>query len=659
MMKISLTDNFEYQPHKKDRPLQNVVMWFIVIAATIFWVSFKVGGYYTSTLFFLDWYNLILLVPIGGALLLNHVKDPTVVDWSAQAEKISQKKESEVAAQKKRGQSFNRSWPRLTTIPILGGLMRWGYKEGIVFSVIFLFILVNAFFIRVNNVDILPLQNDEFLSQIAVQYILDHGISMSDLQYGADSSASEDFYSRALPYSLGAALTTRLLGGDYMSYYNLRLFSVIAGILFLFVFYLLVRRYFSKTLQLLSLFSLSSFYLFVYYSRVARMYSLHLFLFFLSVLLFVWLFSKIESDVMTSYVDLKTTIRYFIHFIKKNYLAFGGLLFVWFIDIQTHYTGILFLPIILLYFIFHLKRHRQLFYPIVLIISGIASLFILYFMGVSFIGSWYGNMKGDVYWRFLDYTFSYLSGGYLTVPLFLFPLFFYKKVPSLIKLSYAAFFSVVPLYVFVFNGSLFGDPRYMIFIYPFYILTIVYSLYVLVSMIAQHISVPQIRTLSFGVLLSALFVLLITPLAVFGVCQSNAALSCPISHTSRIFNLDRWNYNHDAYFKIIKENLTTNSVILSRSIYDFYIAKYDITAPIMRLSDPTKDYVNKGVKFTIPELEEKDLIFIDYPHLAYYANLTDSYNGIYHYLLNHRDDKQLLYQSGDGKVFVYRYSKIK
>jgi hypothetical protein len=134
-------------------------------------------------------------------------------------------------------------------------------------------------------------------------------------------------------------------------------------------------------------------------------------------------------------------------------------------------------------------------------------------------------------------------------------------------------------------------------------------------------------------------------------------MSCPISDNSRIFSIDRWNYNHDEYFQIIKDSATPDTAIASRSIYDFYIEKYGLTNPLMRLSKPTKEYVRDWSEFSISELSKKDVILIDYPQIVYYESLNAPYDQIYDHLLNWRKNKIVLYRSSDNKVVVYKFDK--
>src|SRR3989339_546242 len=163
--------------------------------------------------------------------------------------------------------------------------VKWMYREGWWYSFVLALILLNSFMISIDNLDLLPLQNDEFLTYNAVNYIINGDFKMIDFQYGADSSKSQLFYSRSLPFSLGVAFFVKILGGDSLNYFNLRFFSVFCWVLTLIVFYLILKIFLTKIPLLFLLFSFSLFYLNIYYSRVSRMYSLFLFIFFVLILL--------------------------------------------------------------------------------------------------------------------------------------------------------------------------------------------------------------------------------------------------------------------------------------------------------------------------------------------------------------------------------------
>lgn len=628
----------KYSP-KKTRTTS--LIWFLIIASIIVWLCYRVGAVQLADLYLADWYNLLIVLPVFGVVALSWLKDPLLMKLRERFQSCFIQRESV-----SKGECSVNKQPGKKQLN----------KRSVFFGLLIALVLLNGFFISYDNLDVLPLQNDEFLSNIAVQYILDGHITFNDLQYGADSNVSEDFYSRALPYSLGAALTVKLLGGDYNDYFNLRFFSVICGTLTILVIYFWLRRHLTRLTLLFTVFSFSVLYIFVYYSRVARMYAFHMLLFFLMVMLFDRLFSRIQRDERTRYVNIRDTVRYFVLYIRKNLLLILLFLAVFAVDLKVHYTSIFILPIIFGYMLMHVRSHRQLFYPVILVVIMIMAFIVLFFSGFHFIGDWYFNSRQLVHWKFLDYNFAYLRGGFLTLPLFLFPLFFFTRLPSAIKMSYAAFFTILPMYIYLFNGNMFGDPRYMMFLYPFYLITVVYAIYLITTALFNRdnkhywFAVPAF---------AALFIILVAPLNVSGLCQDNVLFACPISHQSRIFTLDRWNYNHDEYFRIIKENTTSDTVIASRTIYDFYVNKYQLGTEIFKLSNLTKGYVDKGRKYTISELEEKEVILVVYPHLSYYANLTEPYNDVYNYLLRERQDKIELYRSAEDKVIIYKYGKIR
>jgi hypothetical protein len=606
-----------------------------------------------------DWYNILLVVPVIGFFFLNFFGDSTLDRLAKKFEPVFKEKEREQLEMNERASDFPGRFKRLSKIMVLRSMASWIYKNGWVFCILLILVLLNGYLIRVNNLNILPLQNDEFLTHNAVKYIVQGNFSLTDLKYGADDNQSDEFYSRALPYSLGAAIITKMFGGDYYSYFNLRYFSVICGFLTLIVFYFLLRKHLPRPVIIFTIFGLSTYYLLVYYSRVARMYAFHILLFFLMIFIFDWLFSKIKKDRITEHLGLRGTARYFWNFFKKNFIGILLFVAVLAVDLKSHYTAIFVLPIIFFYSLLNLRSHRQLFYPILLVIVALLVFAGLFLFGYHFIGDWYFNTEGEHYWKFLDYNFAFLKGGYLSILIFLFPLLFFKYIPSLIKLSYAAFFSIVPMYVFLFNGITFHDPRYLMFLYPFFVITVIYSLHLIVKMVLINIK-GRFADLLYAIVGIFLFIMVVSPFVIGGVCVDNRLFSCPISSQSKIFNVDRWNYNHDAYFQIIKNNLTDDTLIISRSIYDFYLKKYNITNDTFLINTTTKEYMHgPNFYYFVSELEKEDIVFIVYPYLAYSPNTTEPYDKVYDYLINKRNDKKVLYQSSDNKVIVYQLDKIK
>lgn len=629
---------------KKNKYLiANKILWLLVAASFVTRLSFNITSDNKNGQLILL-YNLAIIIPVIGIALLHWLKDPALRYLYNKFNKLFPEKNPQsrvnVLSENKKEKTG-----RLN-------------KKNLIFIILLSLVFVNAWLLLSVNLGVLPLQNDEFLTVNAVEYIADGNFQLEDLKYGADYKLSDEFYSRALPYSLGAALTVKLLGGDYTNYANLRMFSVVSVFLALVVFYFLLRRYFTKITLLFTLYGLSIFYLFICHARIARMYAFHLLLFFLMVLLVDRMFSWIQKERIERRQSLGESARYYLVFVKKNIFYILLFFIVLGVDLKTHIHGIFIVPVIYVYSLMLLKNHRQLFYPFVFM-SGVLVLFLaLFFSGNHFVGDWYLNTQGKVYWKFIEFNFANLKGGYLAMPIFLFPLFFYRLLPSIIKLSYAAFFTIVPMYVFFFNGSVFHDPRYMIFIYPFFIITVIYSLYLISSLIFSWVN-NKLRPWLVTGLFFLLFILIISPVKVSGVCSESFLLTCPENHHTRIFSLDRWNYNHDEYFQIIKENITRETVIVSRSIYDFYLEKYELENEIMRLAEGDKNYFKKSQAYTITDLESKDIIFIVYSQLSYSANATASLDPIYIYLYKERRDKEVLYHTENNKVMVFHLNKLR
>jgi len=132
-------------------------------------------------------------------------------------------------------------------------------------------------------------------------------------------------------------------------------------------------------------------------------------------------------------------------------------------------------------------------------------------------------------------------------------------------------------------------------------------------------------------------------------------VSCPISHESKIFNLDRWNYDYDEIYQKIKENLEDDTIIVGRTIHEFYLEKYSIDNDVYPLIENIDYPKDSFTEYSKEDLEKKDLIFVEYPELIY-VQREESFDEIYNYLDN-REDKKLIYESEDKKTLVYSISK--
>ncbi|MDD3084099.1 MAG: hypothetical protein PHP82_03690, partial [Candidatus ainarchaeum sp.] len=362
----------------KEKDLIKYAFLFLLILVTISSLNFEQITFLTEPLKVIQFQLTIFTIILGA---ITFYQNKQVIE-EIETEQTLEEKEEE-----KRAKEFEEKYPKLAGIPLIGKITKWGYKEGVVCLIILVLILLNSFLINIDNLDVLPLQNDEFLTFDAVEYILSGQFSLSDLRYGSDESSADNFYSRGLPFSLSVAFVTILLGGDYFSIFNLRVFSVILGVFSLIFLYLLFRKQFPKIVSLTATYFFSIFYLFVYHSRVSRFYSILLFLFILLVYLFIIIYENFPL------FKLKITRKNILVELSKTPKLILVLIFVSFVlilaGLKIHYN-VLFIsfPVLIFLAFYSNTFFKKVALFSIFLISSLMSIDLFFY---PFFPTWYFN----------------------------------------------------------------------------------------------------------------------------------------------------------------------------------------------------------------------------------------------------------------------------
>ncbi|HEY9205615.1 MAG TPA: kelch repeat-containing protein [Candidatus Methanoperedens sp.] len=579
--------------------------------------------------------NVPELIKIG--MLIAGIVLGTGLFWlnGDKIEYIEKETRQEEKEEKKREIKFEVMHPRINRIWGFRRVGRWMYKDGWIYSLIFALLIINAFFLRYDNLGMLPLQNDEFLTADAVRSILSGNLSATDFISGTDEFLSPKFYSRAWPYSLSVAVLVRFLGSEYpYSYVSLRLASVIVGTVTLIFLYLLLRFYrINKVVSLATIYLFSVFYIFVYHSRSARMYSLFLFLYFVN---FILIYDLLEN--------IRLSNESYISDFKKHFIKIAIIISIFILTIIVH-NNILTL-VIPFYFIsvYYCKSNDKLKTLFIIGSLCIFMIFFGYYFGLSkFLPSWYFNINNEINYKFFIYSYSYLQGKEITLIFFISVLFLIISgkyyINKLLRFCYLVFISIILFFIFLANGVTFHDPRYIIFLYPFYGFIIIYSLYYYAKITFFN---KKIISILFFIIL---FILIASKIQIATVCTSNSLIECPISHQTKVFSIDRWNYNYDEIYSSIRDFINKDDIIIGRSIYPYYLEKYGIKNNYFIL-------VNK-TKISIPDMKEGNIIFIVHPELVYRTQDIEPNNQIYINLYKN-NKKILLYESNDKKTKIYK-----
>ena len=431
-----------------------------------------------------------------------------------------------------------------------------------------------------------------------------------------------------MPFSLGTAFFSFFVG-DY-SPFSLRLFSVFVGTLTIILFYIFLKFFrVNKIIRLLSTYAFSVFYLFVYYSRVSRMYSLLVFVFILSLILFLKIIERIKYSPNSLIFD-----------IKKNFLIILSFVALSIIGLKIHLNFLFFFIIaffIIVYEQIFFKKLRSISYILTTLL--IISILLEYFNIISLIPSWYFNINHVINYQFITYSYQFLNANkFIFILIFSsIPLFFMSKTDYLYKISLISYSSVILFFTFLVNGTQFHDPRYMIFIYEFIFFISIYT----ISIFFKLINIKKIIKI---ILILAFTVILIVPLQVSNICVESSITTCPISHESKIWYLDRWNYNYDEIYAFIKLNITDKDILIGNAFYPYYLEKYNITNSVYQLAN--------SPQMNILTIKNRDLIFVEHPQLIFRTPEIEENQKIYLSLI--KSNKKLIYHSEDNKTLIYR-----
>lgn len=216
-----------------------------------------------------QWNNQIVVLGIlmgAGTFWKNRKKIETDLD----NEKRSEELDEEI-----RKREFPFKFPTINKIPVLRNIVRWGYKEGWVYSLIVISLVVVGFFIRLYRLGELSLWWDELITGRVVTRILETGFPLepSGLVY----------YWRGIAYHYVVSLFTFIFGNTE---FWLRFPSVLFGMGIVIISFIFAKKINKWNGLLVLLFLTFSTYN-IEYSRFARLYIMNAFLFMLS-LLFVY-----------------------------------------------------------------------------------------------------------------------------------------------------------------------------------------------------------------------------------------------------------------------------------------------------------------------------------------------------------------------------------
>lgn len=355
---------------------------------------------------------------------------------------------------------------------------RWVYKEKVVYVIIFILILLNAFLIRYDNLDGIPFQVDEYqVLQTSKGYYETGEYYQWDFHRDAplvylsqitpdDESIPE--YTRSKPYTWITYFYVKHVSNGEFNEKTVRTPVLIIGMLFIILFYF-VLRYLTipKSISLITMYLVSIFPLFIWHSRYARMYGLVLLLFFLTLFLFFILLKRIQVSKSSLVDDL-----------KNSWWLIGILAITFYVGYKIHINySLVLIPIgITLLLKASDKKISSIVYIGILVALGtvIADLF------MNFIPYHHMSFFERQNMQYLNYALSFVShSSYVSYFLLLTPLAYLIKKEYRHQTLFAYLTTITILIFFIFIADRYWAARYAIFLWPFFISLLVFGTYLI------------------------------------------------------------------------------------------------------------------------------------------------------------------------------------
>ena len=393
-------------------------------------------GFVTLTQFFkFEWakeYNIILTIITVFFGVITFYQNKEVI------ERVEEEATQEQIEEERRKQEFPSKFPGISKVPVFRSLVKWMYKEGWWYSVGLVGILILGLFLRLANLENLSLWGDEFITKTVAESLLEH--RLPQLPSGIP-------YYRSIPFIVMSVVSMLIFESKTFA---IRFFPAIFGGITIIVTYYLSKIISKKYIAIISSLIIAVNAFMVDWSRQARMYSF-----------------------------LTLMVVYTVYFIIKNDQKIQNLALIGI----TSLINLLGISTLIIYILrrVNIKNFRIIPKKNILVgfILSIGSLiFILFFSKLSFIDFFIRSdyqSSWDFYLKLIDSIFGpSIILLYVCIAFYLF-----RDKLSTNKL-YALYFI---LCIAVLSISTRKTERYIIFLIPFVIILIAFTLGVLVNLI--------------------------------------------------------------------------------------------------------------------------------------------------------------------------------
>lgn len=144
----------------------NIFFWTFTAIA----ILFAIHAYLPLDVFnfkFIEFTLIAILILSGGIVFWNNKK--------SLGKDLIKTKRDEQLKETSRKRKFSKKYPKLNRLPILNHLVRWAYKEGLIYVLIFVMLIIIAFILRAHNLDVLEPYDDEYSHLVSAMAVNNHG----------------------------------------------------------------------------------------------------------------------------------------------------------------------------------------------------------------------------------------------------------------------------------------------------------------------------------------------------------------------------------------------------------------------------------------------------------------------------------------------------
>ncbi len=381
-------------------------------------------------------YFIVIYSIVSGSLVFYLNRDKIDI--------IEDEKNKELEEEEKRWKEFDKKYMKLSKVPILGKICRWGYKEGKWYVIWFLLILLIWSFIRIYNLWKNWLYVDEWYTLMWIIWISEKWIPIMP---------NDIIYYRGAVFSYISYLIHKIWNINMLL--SARLVSSISWIIMIIFSYILWKKFVNKKIWLLLALFISLWLWWIEMSIWARYYSLNALIYILSTY-YLYLFINSKKITFLILFFVLSILWIFTHLISIV------LFIVW--------------VVILIYFFSNNKKIQFLIWSIIPLIIILILWIRNYINNKQFDFLWvlyrYIN-KLDFKIFFIDFYINYLI---IIIPWIILALSFLVKYNKK-KYFFLAIVSSFPL-IFVTYYSLHEVSRYIYISYFYIVLMWIYSLYI-------------------------------------------------------------------------------------------------------------------------------------------------------------------------------------